>query len=112
MTDIGLYQFYFIVDQKREWKQKLEHFFSNGDIVFKGYIDDHRNTDNAWIESVAYNFHDDNGSTVGALKLHAGDDAVGVRWVDVTPDIKLYASHKTIVMEVLKRRIRVFDNKS
>lgn len=29
--------------------------------VFKGYVDDPRNTDNAWMETVAVNFHDDSG---------------------------------------------------
>lgn len=69
--------------------------------VYSGYVDDPRNTDNAWMETVAYNFHDDDGSIVGDLKLKAGDDAVGVRWVDISSDIKLYASHKNIVDAVL-----------
>lgn len=54
------------------------------------------------METVAYNFHDESGSTVEALKLRAGDDAVGVRWVDITSDLKLYASHEDIVNSVLK----------
>lgn len=29
--------------------------------VYKGYVDDPRNTDNAWMETVAVNFHDDLG---------------------------------------------------
>lgn len=29
--------------------------------VFKGYVDDPRNTDNAWMETVAVNFHDESG---------------------------------------------------
>ena len=29
--------------------------------VYKGYVDDPRNTDNAWMETVAVNFHDDTG---------------------------------------------------
>lgn len=29
--------------------------------VYKGYVDDPRNTDNAWMETVAVNFHDDSG---------------------------------------------------
>lgn len=92
-------------DEKKAWFQKFQEFFSGGDVVYKGYIDDHRNTDNAWMESIAYNFHDNNGSMVGALQLHAGDDAVGVRWVDVTPDMELYASHKDIVLEVFNKRL-------
>lgn len=82
-------------------------FFDEGETVYKGYVDDWRNTDNAWMETVAYNFHDEDGSTVGALKLHAGDDAVGVRWVDIASTIKLYASHEGIVKEVLKRHLNL-----
>lgn len=29
--------------------------------VFKGYVDDPRNTDSAWMETVAVNFHDEEG---------------------------------------------------
>lgn len=57
------------------------------------------------MESVAYNFHDESGSTVGSLNLNAGDDAVGVRWVDVAPDLELYASHKEIVKEVHRKLV-------
>ena len=29
--------------------------------VYEGYVDDIRNTDNAWMETVAVNFHDETG---------------------------------------------------
>lgn len=90
--------------EKKEWEEKFNGFFSDGTVVYKGYIDDPRNTDNAWMESMACNFHDEQGTVVGNLKLNAGDDAVGVQWVDITPDIKLYASHKDIVLETYRIR--------
>ncbi len=31
--------------------------------IYAGYCDDPRNTDNAWMETVAVNFHDDTGRT-------------------------------------------------
>lgn len=37
--------------------------------VYKGYVDDPRNTDNAWIESIAMNFHDDTGSILDDIQL-------------------------------------------
>ena len=40
--------------------------------IYKGYVDDPRNTDNAWMETQAMNFHDEDGSSVGAFDLHAG----------------------------------------
>ena len=33
-------------------------------ITIRGYVDDPRNTDNAWMETVAFNFHDPSGQEV------------------------------------------------
>ncbi len=30
--------------------------------IYAGYVDDPRNTDNAWMETVAENFHDEAGT--------------------------------------------------
>lgn len=94
---------FLFTDEKQAWKNKFEKFFSNGDEVYKGYVDDPRNTDNAWMETIAYNFHDESGEVVGQLKLQAGDDAVGVRWIDIDSTIRLYASHSNIVENVAKK---------
>ncbi|XP_022117805.2 ADP-ribose pyrophosphatase, mitochondrial [Pieris rapae] len=91
--------------EKECLKEKFKDFFSGGSEIYSGYVDDPRNTDNAWMETVAYNFHDNDGSIVGELQLNAGDDAVGVCWVDITSDLKLYASHKDIVDSVLARHV-------
>lgn len=40
--------------------------------IYRGYVDDPRNTDNAWMETIAMNFHDDKGDSVAKFKLHAG----------------------------------------
>ena len=37
--------------------------------MYKGYVDDPRNTDNAWIETVATNFHDSSGSALTRFQL-------------------------------------------
>ena len=37
--------------------------------IYKGYIDDPRNTDNAWIETIAMNFHDDTGEILDDVLL-------------------------------------------
>ncbi|XP_032517622.2 ADP-ribose pyrophosphatase, mitochondrial [Danaus plexippus] len=89
-------------DEKNKWVEKFKDFFSSGIEIYSGYVDDPRNTDNAWMETTAYNYHDETGTTVGALNLKAGDDAVGVQWVDITPTLNLYASHKDIVNKVYK----------
>lgn len=65
-------------------------------------MDDPRNTDNAWMETVAYNFHDDDGSAFKGIKLHAGDDASHAVWKDIDSELRLYASHRLFVMQAVK----------
>jgi len=84
-----------------ENKKLIEDFFSNGKEIYKGYVDDFRNTDNSWMETIAYNFHDETGDEVGKLKLSAGDDAMNVRWQDINSKITLHANHKTFVKSVV-----------
>lgn len=73
--------------------------------VYRGYSDDHRNTDNAWMETVALHKHltIDEGDR---LKLESGDDAVDVRWMPL--NIKnvyevLYANHGLFIKKALER---------
>ena len=40
--------------------------------VYKGYVDDPRNTDNAWTETIAMNFHDDTGKILDGIQLKVG----------------------------------------
>lgn len=78
----------------------LNNFFRDGTMIYKGYVDDPRNTDNAWMETIACNFHDEMGDKVGKFKLTAGDDAGHVRWAELTSDMKLFASHIDFLNEV------------
>lgn len=71
--------------------------------IFKGYIDDPRNTDNSWMESQAVNYHDDTGKAFDKFALKAGDDAKNVRWMDVSHELRLYANHNDLVKEVAKK---------
>ncbi|CAB0004633.1 unnamed protein product [Nesidiocoris tenuis] len=87
-------------ETKSQAEKHLEDFFSKSSDVYQGYVDDPRNTDNAWMETVAKNFHDDDGSFVGTLNLNAGDDAVGVKWLDVSSELQLYASHSSMLKKV------------
>ena len=50
----------------------------NGIKVYAGYVDDPRNTDNAWMETVAMLYHDHDGAGLSTLALQAGDDAAEV----------------------------------
>ncbi len=37
--------------------------------VYSGYVDDIRNTDNSWMETVAMNFHDESGTFALSVSL-------------------------------------------
>ena len=63
-------------------------------------MDDPRNTDNAWLETIAMHFHC--SSELGQLiNLRAGDDAAEVQWLEIGDHVeeyrRLYASHKQMV---------------
>lgn len=83
---------------------KVDKFFDANPItVFQGYVDDPRNTDNAWMETTACNFHDETGETLETMNFRAGDDASHVHWLDICNELALYASHRSLVKQVVDR---------
>ena len=79
-------------------------FKDHGLQIYAGYVDDPRNTDNAWMETVAVNFHDDIGEVFNRIKLQAGDDAGAVSWIEINKHIQLYASHSEFIRTVAVKR--------
>lgn len=76
--------------------------FSDARIVYQGYVDDPRNTDNAWLETTASHLHLTQEQSAQA-QLIAGDDAISVRWLPITEALEnLYANHSTIVKLALE----------
>lgn len=63
-------------------------------------MDDPRNTDNSWMETLAVNFHDETGDTFDRFKLQAGDDAGAVKWLEICKGLELYASHSDMIHRV------------
>jgi len=90
-------------EQKEKLEAEIKQFFAHGTEIYKGYVDDPRNTDNAWMETVAVNFHDATGTSVGRFPLRAGDDAGDVQWKDVDAKLKLYASHASFIETAAKK---------
>jgi len=92
--------------ERPRFEQLIAELFraSNGREVYRGYVDDPRNTDHAWMETVAMHFHC-NAELGAVLRLNAGDDAAEVQWLEVGDHVdqyrKLYASHKAMVDKVL-----------
>ncbi|XP_033126792.1 ADP-ribose pyrophosphatase, mitochondrial-like [Anneissia japonica] len=89
--------------EKKAIEKEVAKLFRHGIEVYRGYVDDPRNTDNSWMETVAVNFHDDTGNSVGKFKLYAGDDAADVHWTDIGADLNLYASHISFIEKVATR---------
>jgi len=87
-------------------KAMVDELFANGFEIYRGYVDDPRNTDNAWMESSFVHFHA--SEKIGAsFSLAAGDDAGEVCWLDIDEDNhnfrNLYASHKAMVLRAAAR---------
>lgn len=73
-------------------------------LIYQGYVDDPRNTDNAWMETTVKHLHL-SPELAARMEPHAGDDAAAVRWMPIT-DANLeamYASHGEFVREAAAR---------
>lgn len=91
-------------EEKEAIKKEVKGFFTEkGHVVYKGYVDDPRNTDMAWMETTAVHFHDDTGDIVKAFPLEAGDDAAHVEWRALDKDRKLYACHESFLKQCAER---------
>lgn len=90
-------------EEKESINSKLDVLFKNGEEIYKGYADDPRNTDNAWLETVAFNYHDETGEILSKSTLRAGANAVGVTWHTVSSKTPLYAGHMVYLQRVAKR---------
>ena len=78
---------------------------NSGEIVFCGYVNDPRNTDQAWVETIAVHRHIDYDLAM-SLPISAGDDAESVFWLQLTPDVingGMYASHSSLVKKALAK---------
>jgi len=90
--------------EREELMLELDRVFKRGVLVYSGYVDDIRNTDNAWIETTCVNFHDESGTSFAKFKLAAGDDAGEVAWTDYYEGMPLYATHTIFLNTVYKMR--------
>ena len=95
--------------ERRRFQEHVATLFETGRQVYRGYIDDPRNTDNAWTETTAFHFHCP--AQVGAqLQLRSGDDAVAVKWLDVDSEgmqqdayLALYGAHRSLIERAVRR---------
>eukprot|EP00035_Acanthoeca_spectabilis_P013128 m.238780 g.238780 ORF g.238780 m.238780 type:complete len:374 (-) comp15810_c0_seq2:117-1238(-) len=92
-------------DQLDELKENLDRVLKDGVVVYRGYVDDHRNTDNAWMETTCVNFHDETGASTRPFKLAAGDDAGDVAWTPFYEEMPLYATHTVFLSLINEMRV-------
>lgn len=73
-------------------------------VVWRGYVDDPRNTDNAWLETTVVHTHLAN-EVAARMNLKAGDDAADFSWVTITVETisNFYASHGLTLFEALQK---------
>ena len=90
--------------ERAEFLRMTEELFSGGTQVYRGYVDDPRSTDNAWMETTAFHFHCP--PSIGSrLPLKAGDDAGEAMWLDVSMENEtyrsLYGAHRALIDEAV-----------
>ena len=93
-------------EERRVFEAQLDKIFASGRCIYQGYVDDPRNTDNAWMETTVYVFYVDDETMARELKLLGGDDASHARWLDVDSALlndadTLYADHRAFVQRAL-----------
>ena len=76
-------------------------------IVYRGWVDDSRNTDNAWMETTAKHFHA-HGEIAEQIVLGVTDteEIKGVSWRDINSIDSMFASHKDW-LDIVKGRFAI-----
>jgi len=87
-----------------EVKTKSDFDFSRATLLGQMYIDDYRNTDNAWMESYAVHLHL-TPKEIKTIKLKEGFGIQDAAWVSITPEVvnRLFANHSEIIKMVLEK---------
>ncbi|KYO36053.1 transient receptor potential cation channel subfamily M member 2 isoform X1 [Alligator mississippiensis] len=88
---------------RREFWTQFQNLLNQGTKIYKGYVDDPRNTDNAWIETIAVNVHFEDKNDIEMKRMNSFlqglDPEVCIRWQVVDKRIPLYANHKELLQK-------------
>ena len=60
-------------------------------------MDDAKNTDNAWLETVSVNFHDNTGTKFGSFRL-----AEDFTWIEAQFSLNMFSQHKDWLRDVVE----------
>lgn len=96
----------FSATAQREFKEEVGVGLdmSTARVVYRGYVYDPRNTDNAWMETTVAWMHVDD-LTASGMKPKTSEEASKVEWVKVDGDLldSMHASHGTFMKMVLDK---------
>ncbi|XP_066050169.1 transient receptor potential cation channel subfamily M member 2 isoform X5 [Chamaea fasciata] len=89
---------------RREFWPQFQNLLKQGTEVHRGYLDDPRNTDNAWVETVAISVHFDTQNDVEMKRLNSFlqgcDPELCIRWQVLDKRIPLHTNHKELLHKV------------
>eukprot|EP00300_Choanocystis_sp_HF-7_P012722 c18001_g1_i5.p1 GENE.c18001_g1_i5~~c18001_g1_i5.p1 ORF type:complete len:154 (+),score=26.29 c18001_g1_i5:108-569(+) len=95
-------------DDSADMMQVLDEIFDRdrAEVIYRGYVDDPRNTDNAWMETTVIHCHCA-PHLAERLKLSAGDDAADAAWICIEDDnnrfrTQMYANHRDMILLAVK----------
>ena len=85
-----------------EQEKHLAQLFESATPVYQGYVDDPRNTDNAWMETQAFHLHLDQDQA-SQLKPQRGSDASAADWTPITGKMlgNMYGTHGSFVKQAV-----------
>ncbi|XP_074627353.1 transient receptor potential cation channel subfamily M member-like 2 isoform X1 [Acropora palmata] len=87
-------------EEKALTEEIILNMIQSSEEIYKGYLDDQRNTDNAWVETVAMNFHDETGKMLTSLDFKDEKGAPVVLWQELSGQIKLEAANWFLLYKV------------
>lgn len=89
------------VEQLIEYGKYLAMFETIGEVVFRGYVNDPRNTNDAWMMTTAINLHEWRRNGIFERELKNGFDTNESLIVEITPTLlkttKIYANHGELI---------------
>ncbi|XP_053733768.1 transient receptor potential cation channel subfamily M member 2-like [Synchiropus splendidus] len=84
--------------------EKVNQRLSTAAKVFEGYVDDSRNTDNAWVESVVLNLHLDWSAVEDVEIINMIADSNGsLKWKDISSKTGLSSNQSDALQRVAER---------
>ncbi|ESO93554.1 hypothetical protein LOTGIDRAFT_161660 [Lottia gigantea] len=92
--------------------QKLKKLSEKGRVIYEGYADDERNTDNSWSESRLILYHDDTGEILDNIKLRAGDTVCATAWITASSTMTFWGAHEEFLRMVTDDLKAHFNNNS